>query len=171
MLYKPVKHRKYRDHPFPTPSGKIEFSSSYLESHCLPPLPEYVEPLYLRCNSRDYPLILITGARKSVYYHSRFHNIPRFRKLYPRAEVEIHPEDAGKLCIEDGDQVRITSEIGSITLAAKIVKGVDTRQGIIQISHGWEQESNVNRVTYDCINDPISGFPQLTSIPVRMERN
>ncbi|HEC62511.1 MAG TPA: hypothetical protein ENI27_09720 [bacterium] len=169
MQYKPVKHRKYRDHPFPTPSGRLEFSSSYLEGHSLPPLPEYVEPLYLRGNSRDYPLILITGARKSVYYHSRFHNIPRFRKLYPRAEVEIHPEDADQLGIEDGDQVRVVSEIGSITLAAKIVKEEDTRQGIIQISHGWEQESNVNRITYDCINDSISGFPQLTSVPVRME--
>ncbi len=171
MQYKPVKYRKYRDHPFPTPSGKLEFSSSYLDGRSLPPLPEYIEPLYLRGNSRDYPFIMITGARKNVYYHSRLRNIPRFRKRYPGAEVEIHPEDAGELGIEDGDQVRVVSEIGSITLPAKIVQGEDTRQGIIQISHGWEQESNVNRITYDLINDPISGFPQLTSVPVRIEKN
>jgi len=91
--------------------------------------------------------------------------------VYPRAEVEIHPQDARQLGIKNGDQVRVVSEIGSITLAANVVKGEDTRQGIIQISHGWEQESNVNRITFDEINDPISGFPQLTSVPVRIERN
>jgi hypothetical protein len=28
----------------------------------------------------------------------------------------------------------------------------------------------VNRLTFDGITDPISGFPLLTSVPVRLER-
>jgi len=170
MRYKPIKHQKFRDRLFPTPSGKFEFSSHYLEELGYPALPEYVEPLYLRDRSKDYPFILITGARKIVFLHSRFRNIQRFRRLHPRAEVEIHPEDAGRLGLQDNDQVRVMSKIGSITLPAKIVQEAEIRPGVIQITHGWEQESNVNRITFDMVNDPISGFPQVTSVPVRLEK-
>ncbi len=170
LQYKPIKFKKFRSKPFPTPSGKFEFSSSYLKEIGLSALPEYVEPLYLRKGSENYPFILITGARKIVYLHSRFRNIARFRRLHPRAEVEIHPEDAARLGIHENDQVRVLSEIGSITVPAKIVQETETRPGVIQITHGWEKEDNVNRLTFDSVNDPISGFPQLTSVPVRIEK-
>jgi anaerobic selenocysteine-containing dehydrogenase len=41
--------------------------------------------------------------------------------------------------------------------------------GFVEIPHGW-QDSNVNFVTYDNINDPISGFPLLKAVPVRIEK-
>ncbi|MBA7644347.1 Acetylene hydratase [subsurface metagenome] len=170
LEYKPIEYRKFRDRPFPTPSGKFEFYSRYLKDLELSALPEYSEPLYLRNHSEAYPLILITGARKMVFLHSRFRNIACFRRLHPRAEVEIHPEDAGRLGISDNNKVRIVSEIGSITVPARIVPKEETRPGVIQITHGWERESNVNRITFDLVNDPISGFPQLTSVPVRIEK-
>ena len=168
MLYKPVEYRKYRKRPFPTPSGKFEFRSRYLEGLGLSALPEYTPPFY-RLHSEDYPLVLITGARKAVYLHSRFRNIERFRKLHPRAEVEIHPQDAARLGIHDNDLVCIESEIGSISMPAVVVTDRETRPGLIQIAHGWEKEGNVNRLTLDSVTDPISGFPQLTSIPVRLK--
>lgn len=170
MEYKPVRYRKYTSVPFPTPSGKVELRSDYLETLGLSPLPTYQEPLYLREGNKDYPYILITGARKAVYYHSRFRNINRFRKLHPEPEAEFHPLDADRLGLKDGETVRISSKIGSITVLVKIMKSDEIREGIIQVTHGWEQESNVNRLTFDEINDPISGFPQLTSIPVNVEK-
>lgn len=167
--YKPIDYRKFRKRPFSTPSRMFEFCSEYLKNHGFPGLPEFIEPLYLRDRSQDFPLILISGARKMVLLHSRFHNIPRFRSLHPRAEIEIHPEDAGRIGLSNEKQVRVVSEVGWMTAWARIVKETDIVPGVIQITHGWEDECNVNRITFDHVNDPISGFPQLKSIPVRIE--
>jgi anaerobic selenocysteine-containing dehydrogenase len=170
VRYKPIKYRKFHKRPFSTPSGMFEFSSEYLKNYGFPGIPEYVEPFYLRKGSKDFPLILISGARKMVFLNSRYHNIPRFHRLQPLAEVEIHPEDADRLGLSNSEQVRIVSEIGSMTVTTRIIQDTEIIPGVIQIAQGWEKESNVNRITFDHVNDPISGFPQLKSVPVRVEK-
>jgi anaerobic selenocysteine-containing dehydrogenase len=168
-VYSPVRHEKYKEQPFPTPSGKFEFSSSYLKELGYQELPEYLPPRYFSHPNGDYPYILITGARKYLYYHSRYRNVSRFLTAIPVPEVEIHPEDAAKLGIRDKERVRITSEIGSLDIQAQIVHKTEILPGVLQITHGWD-EANVNLITYDLINDPISGFPLLKAIPVRVEK-
>jgi anaerobic selenocysteine-containing dehydrogenase len=168
--YKPVRFEKYRKQPLATPSGKFEFSSQYLEDLGYPSLPIYEEPHYVRNRSEDFPYLLISGARKRVYLHSRYRNITRFRRLHPQAEIELNPADAAALGVREGDQVRVSSEIGSIVLPAKILEEEEILLGLVQITHGWEGQGNVNRLTFDGITDPISGFPLLTSVPVRLER-
>jgi anaerobic selenocysteine-containing dehydrogenase len=153
----------------PTPSGKIEFASPYLKKFGLSEIPEYIPPYHMRHKNKDFPFILTTGARKSLFYHSRHQNIARFRTVHPTAEVEIHPEDASDLGIRDNEVVRIVSEIGSLEIPAKIVGRSELRKGVIEIYHGWE-EWRVNFVTHDNINDPICGFPLLKGVPVRIER-
>jgi anaerobic selenocysteine-containing dehydrogenase len=85
------------------------------------------------------------------------------------AEVEIHPEDAARAGIEDKERVRVISEIGSVEVQAKIVRSDEILPGVMQITHGWD-DGNVNLVTYDLMNDPISGFPLLKAVPVRVEK-
>jgi anaerobic selenocysteine-containing dehydrogenase len=169
LVYKPVRYKKYKARPLPTPSGKIEFASPYLKKFGLSEIPEYIPPYHMRHKSKDFPFILTTGARKSLFYHSRHQNIARFRTVHPTAEVEIHPDNATDLGIKDKEVVRIVSEIGSLEIPAKIVSRSELRKGVIEIYHGWE-EWRVNFVTHDNINDPISGFPLLKGIPVRIER-
>jgi anaerobic selenocysteine-containing dehydrogenase len=174
MEYKPVRFEKYRHRPLATPSGKFEFTSSYLEDLGFPALPVYEPPYYLRSRPESGGEgrlhVLITGARKRVYLHSRYRNIPKFRRLHPRAEIELHPSDAMALGIGEGDPLRITSGTGSIVLPARILEAEAILPGLVQITHGWKGDGNVNRLTFDKITDPISGFPLLTSIPVRLER-
>ena len=167
--YKTASYHKYRSRPFPTASGKIEFTSAYLKSLGLSELPEYLPPYHVREKSADYPFLLTTGARKTLFYHSRHQNIAHFRKIHRRAEVEIHPDDAAKLGINNGEPVRIVSPVGSLVIEAKIVHPSELRQGVIEIYHGWE-EWRVNFLTHDDINDPISGFPLLKAVPVRIEK-
>jgi anaerobic selenocysteine-containing dehydrogenase len=169
LVYKPVRYQKYKTRPLPTPSGKIEFTSPYLKKFGLSELPEYIPPYHIRHKSKDFPFILTTGARKSLFYHSRHQNIARFRNVHPTAEVEIHPDDAADLGIKDKEVVRIVSEIGSLEIPAKIVSRSELRKGVIEIYHGWEAW-RVNFITHDNINDPISGFPLLKGVPVRIER-
>ena len=174
MEYKAVRFEKYRHQPLATPSGRFEFTSRYLEDLGYPALPIYEQPYYRRNPgegaSGDRRYLLISGARKRVFLHSRYRNIPRFRRLHPRAEIELHPEDAAALGVGEGELLRVSSEIGSIILPAKILREEEILPGLVQITHGWEGEGNVNRLTFDSIADPISGFPLLTSIPVQLVR-
>ncbi len=167
--YAPVRYQKWKDEGFRTPSGKIEFESRYLKELGYESIPEYKPPSYKRCPSTRYPYVLITGARKLLYYHSRFRNIKRFRTAIPFAEVEMHPCDAADCGVKNGDTVRVTSRIGSMEIPVAIMAPNEILPGNLQITHGWK-EANVNLVTYDDRFDPISGFPLMKAVEVRVEK-
>jgi anaerobic selenocysteine-containing dehydrogenase len=169
IVYKPVRYKKYKFRPFPTHSGKIEFTSQYLKELNLPEVSEYVPPRYLRHPNREFPFVLNTGARNPIYYHSRYHNITRFRKAFPTVEMEMNPADAQRMGINNSERVRVISEIGTVEVRVKIVNEAQILPGFVEIPHGW-QDGNVNLVTPDDINDPISGFPLLKAVPVRIEK-
>jgi formate dehydrogenase (coenzyme F420) alpha subunit len=155
---------------FATPSGKVEFVSSYLGGLGLDELPVYKSPAYVAAPDPDYPFVLITGARKLLYMHSRFRNIARFRTAIPGPEVEVHPDDAAALGLTDGDVVKITSRIGSVKVPVKVMAPNEIRPGSLQVTHGWA-EANINLVTHDDRCDPVSGFPLMKSIEVRVEKS
>jgi anaerobic selenocysteine-containing dehydrogenase len=117
----------------------------------------------------DYPYVLITGARKLIYYHSRFRNIKRFRTAIPGPEAELHPMDADALGVADGDQIRITSRIGSLKVPIKIMSKSEILPGTLQLTHGWK-EANANLLTHDDRFDPISGFPLMKAVEVKLEK-
>jgi anaerobic selenocysteine-containing dehydrogenase len=169
IQYKPLCFRKYQFQPLPTPSGKVEFASSYLKSLGLPEIPEYMSPYHLRHKNENFPLLLTTGARMTLFYHSRHQNIERFRKVHPHAVVEIHPDDAAVLGIVDQEPVRIISKTGALVIQARIVHKAELRPGVVEVYHGWE-DWRINFVTFDHITDPISGFPLLKAVPVRIEK-
>jgi anaerobic selenocysteine-containing dehydrogenase len=167
--YTPIRHEKWKSEAFNTPSGKVEFSSQYLKDLGYPALPEYTPPAYLDHPDADYPYVLITGARKLLYYHSRFRNIKRFRTAIPGPEVELNPQDAAALGVADGDPIRITSRIGSVEAPVKIMSKAEILPGTLQLTHGWK-EANVNLLTHDDRFDPISGFPLMKAVEVRVEK-
>ena len=123
---------------FETPSGKIELNSSILKSYNLPSLPEYHD--YLK-DYRDefgidnYPFILSSGARKSAYFCSEQRNIAFLRKIHPNPLVTIHPHDAERKGISNGDQVRIYSPFGECFMQAEISEKFSP--GIVHCDYGW----------------------------------
>jgi len=54
-------------------------------------------------------------------------------------------------------------------VGATIVHKNELLRGVIEMYHGWE-EWRINFTTFDCVNDPISGFPLLKGVPVRLEK-
>ncbi len=163
--YKPFRLEKWKDSPLNTESGKVEFTSAYLKRFGLNELPEYVPPKYRDQPDKNYPLVMTTGARKIFFVHSRYHNLSKFDKLCPEAELEMHPEDAASLHLVDGQRVLITSQYGSVKMKLRIVNAEAIIQGCVHSLHGFPQD-NINNVTPDLENDPISGFPALKSFPV-----
>jgi anaerobic selenocysteine-containing dehydrogenase len=168
VTYGPARPRSWEERGFDTSSGKVEFASEYLKSLGYDELPVYRSPAYRDASDGEYPFVLITGARKLLYLHSRFRNIPRFLTAIPGPEVEMHPSDAVGLGVTDGDVVTVTSRIGSVDIPVKVMAANEIPSGTLQITHGWK-EANVNLITHDDRFDPISGFPLMKSVEVRVE--
>lgn len=157
---------------FDTPTGKVEFFSEYLESKHIPGiegLPKYHAPYQIAEPDPEYPYLLSTGARKQKFFHGRYRNIPQLYKAEPHGHLEMHPDDAKKLGVANGDTVRVTSRIGSFETFVQIMHPKEIFKGSMQHTHGFADE-NVNNITYDDIHDPISGFPALKSVQVRVEK-
>jgi anaerobic selenocysteine-containing dehydrogenase len=174
----PPKYLKYENSGFATPSGKVELYSSTLERLGYDPLPGYAElpesPLSAPELAQDYPLILTTGTKSPVFFHSEGRQIPYLREIEADPLVEIHPETASRFGIEDGDWIWIETLRGRIKQKARLTGGIDPR--VIHVPHGWwfpEQsspdhglwQSNANVLTRNGPPyDPAMGTCQLRAL-------
>jgi anaerobic selenocysteine-containing dehydrogenase len=124
---------------FQTPSGRIELYSSLREEWGLEPLPHYEEPPFTPVSQpelfKKYPLILSTGRRSPVYFHTEHRNIPWLRQIDPDPLVEVHPETADSLGISDGQWVWVENWMGRCKLKAKLTPVVP--RWMVMASHGW----------------------------------
>jgi len=161
----PKEERKYEQVGFGTPTGKVELYSTILDKLGYDPLPKYYEPpespISVPQVAKDYPLILTTGIRHQPFYHSEHRQIDSLRKQHPDPLVQINPETASKLGIEDGDWMWIETPRGRIRQRCQYYEGIDPR--VVAAQHGWwfpelpgEEpwlhggwESNINVVTDD----------------------
>jgi thiosulfate reductase/polysulfide reductase chain A len=138
----PRDYRKYERAGFNTPTGKVELYSTIFEKYGYDPLPSFVEPAESPVSTpelmKDYPLILITGARDMEYYLSAGRQVPSLRQRLPDPELEMHPETASKAGIEGGDWVWVETPkiIGErIKLRVKLTDGIDPR--VVHAPLGW----------------------------------
>lgn len=166
-----IKYRIYEQKGFQTPTGKVELYSDTLAKLGHQPLPTFIEqpesPISQPALAKEYPLILTTGARILPFLHSQLRNIPRMRRRYPEALVEVHPDTASKYGVSDGDIVTISTKRGSIDIKAKVT--TDILPGVLHIAHGWG-DANVNILTDDTPADTIVGYPPLKGLLCRMRK-
>ncbi len=169
FAYRPIRYEKWRNEALATPSGKVEFASRYLKDLGYSELAEYKAPAYRSSPDPERPFVLVTGARKLLFYHSRYRNIERFARAGGSPEMEMHPDDAARLGIGPGDRVRVSSRVGAIELQVTVTAPNEITPGTVQITHG-SSLANVNLLTPDDVLDPISGFPLLKALQVKVER-
>jgi anaerobic selenocysteine-containing dehydrogenase len=124
---------------FQTLSGRIELYSSLREEWGLEPLPHYEEPPFTPVSQpelfKEYPLILSTGRRSPVYFHSEHRQIPWLRQIDPDPVIEIHPRTAKSYGIEDGQWVWVENWMGRCKLKAKVTPVVPP--WMVMAAHGW----------------------------------
>ncbi len=114
-----------------------------------------------------YPLVLLTGRGTSAQWHTetRTGKSAILRKLAPDClMVEMHPEDAAELQIEDHALVRIASRRAEITATARVT-GTVRRGEVFLPMH----DASVNRLTFAAF-DPVSRQPSYKHCAVRVER-
>ena len=166
-----LEYGEYERKGFNTPSGKIELYSQALKDLGFNPLPEHLEnpesPISTPELAREYPLILTTGARELEYWHSQHRNLPELRRRVPEALAEIHPNTAKEYEIRDGDMMMIETKRGGIEIKARVTE--DIIPGVVNAPHGWSQ-ANVNILTDNIPDDPISGYPALKGLLCRVRR-
>lgn len=85
-----------------------------------------------RDNGFDLQLI---GRRHLRSNNSWLHNVPSMVKGRDRCTALMHPDDAEARGLAAGDQVTVTSPIGTIAVPVEI--SADIRPGTVAIPHGW----------------------------------
>jgi ferredoxin-nitrate reductase len=110
----------------------------------------------------DYPFILTTGRIRDQWHTmSKTGKVNKLNQHLPQSFMEIHPDDAAALGINDGDITVITSRRGKVQVKAKI--STQIKQGVVFVPMHWgkilgNDLNRVNNLTSDQV-DPISKEP------------
>ncbi|MGN8717772.1 molybdopterin-dependent oxidoreductase [Ellagibacter isourolithinifaciens] len=124
---------------FNTSTGRINLYSPMFASVGEDPLPYYREAPISKVSTpdiaKDYPLIMMTGAREFGYFHSEGRQIAPLRDLCPDPLCEVNPLDAKKYGVKDGEWIKIENQFGFCMFKAKLTEIV--KPGMIMAQHGW----------------------------------
>ncbi len=128
----------WADGAFRTPSGKYEFYSQAAATTGNHLLPVYRQEA---STPEERPVRLINPHWK-YGLHSQFQNIDWMMNICGEPYVEIHPDLAASYGIEDGDGVRITSDIGYLVIKARLRSTVPT--DAVVVYEAWFKDSPFN---------------------------
>jgi formate dehydrogenase alpha subunit len=112
----------------------------------------------------DYPLILTTGRVLEHWHGGSLTLHSKLDDLYPEALMELHPADAERLGLKDGQAARVTSRRGSIVLRVTITP--KTNPGLVFIPFHFV-EAAANLLTIDAL-DPLAKIPEYKVCAVRI---
>jgi len=125
------------NHPFPTPSGKIEIFSQRiadLNNPLNPPIPKYVStqedinhPL-----KEKYPLQLLSPHPRNRV-HSSLYKVGWLREVEPH-RMWINPVDAEPRGIHENDEIFVFNDRGKIAIQAKVTERIIP--GVVMIFQG-----------------------------------
>ena len=117
----------------------------------------------------EYPFWLSTG-RVLEHWHtgSMTRRVKELHRVMPESYVEIHKDDAKKLKIKDGDDVKLTSRRGSLTLLARIDERAKPIKGLVFVPF-FDEEKLINLLTLDA-HCPISKQPDYKKCAVKVEK-
>ncbi|MER6277552.1 molybdopterin oxidoreductase family protein [Streptomyces sp900105245] len=157
--------------PLRTRSGRVE----------LLPGPVADDLPRLRAALRERPAgLVLVGRRHLRSNNSWMHNVPALTGGTNRCTLHIHPDDADRLGVRDGADVRIKGAGGEVVAPAEVTDGV--RPGVVSLPHGWGHDRpgtrlghastapgvNVNQLLDGSLLDPLSGNAVLNGIPVSL---
>ena len=114
----------------------------------------------------EYPFRLTTGRRLDDYntgvQSSGFSSPMRRGEL-----LDLSPEDADKLGVQDGETVRVCSRRGSVLAPASIDSSM--RPGLVFMTFHFPDQVDTQLLTIDA-TDPVAGTAEYKAAAVRIER-
>jgi formate dehydrogenase alpha subunit len=149
-----------RDHPGTRFLHRGRFSRGLGKFHAI----EFREPFEMPDD--EYPLLLTTGR---MLYHFHTGTLSRrsvgLDELVPEGKMEINPEDAEKLSIEDGDMAEVRSRRGKVTARAWVTDRAPA--GTIFMTFHF-RESAANLLTVSAL-DPVAKIPEYKVCAVKVQ--
>ncbi|MCF0077019.1 bifunctional nitrate reductase/sulfite reductase flavoprotein subunit alpha [Streptomyces lomondensis] len=144
---------------FPTASGRAAFFAR-------PHLPAAELP------DDDYPFVLNTGRVQHQWHTlTKTGRVAKLNKLNSGPFVEVHPEDAARLGVAEGDLVEVASRRGRAVLPAVVTDRV--RPGCCFAPFHWNdlfgEYLSINAVTSDAV-DPLSFQPEFKVCAVSLAK-
>ncbi len=114
----------------------------------------------------EYPLILTT-ARLEEHYNTgtMSRRSPTLSRQHPENFVDVHPNDADRYGIEDGDEIRLKSRRGEITVKAQVTE--DIKEGVVWTTPHFAAAS-ANRLTND-VMDERAKIPEYKAAAAEIE--
>jgi len=147
--------RLYTNHHFPTPDGRARFAAYHSRGLAEPP-------------DEQFPLVL-TNGRLYGHWHTmtRTGRIEKTRSLHPEPFLEVHPRDAKRQGIEEGQWVEVRSRRGFARVKAKVTEAIAPGTVFMPMHWGslWAEQAEVNALTHPAVC-PESLEPELKACAV-----
>ncbi|MDQ3741580.1 MAG: molybdopterin oxidoreductase family protein, partial [Actinomycetota bacterium] len=144
-----------------TPSGRVELAP--------PEIVADVERLHAALGEGGNgarPGLVLIGLRHLRSNNSWMNALGPLASGPNRCTALVNAEDARRLGVTDGEQVRVASRTGAIEITAEVTD--DLMPGVVSIPHGWEQ-ANSNVLADEHLVEPLTGTAILNGIPVTVE--
>jgi anaerobic selenocysteine-containing dehydrogenase len=155
-----------------TASGQIELAPEALVAD-VPRLRAALER-----PASDGPVLV--GRRHLRSNNSWMHNLPVLVKGKPRCTLHVHPTDAERYGLTDGEPARLRSRTGTVDAEVEVTDEV--MPGVVSLPHGWGHDvpeaqmsvaaahagANSNLLADELLIDAVSGNAVLNGIPVEI---
>ncbi|MEW6267689.1 MAG: molybdopterin dinucleotide binding domain-containing protein [Thermodesulfobacteriota bacterium] len=127
-----------------------------------------------------YPFRLV-GRRDNRSNNSWLHNVPHLMRGERCRRLRIHPQDATRLGLADGERARVKSRIGAVEVEVRVSD--EMMPGVVSLPHGRGEGFTTNRrlvrestgpncnalIDHRAI-EPLAGMALLNGFPVAVER-
>jgi len=162
-----------------TPSGMIELAPEPIVADLARLEAALMERSDPSANGRE---LVLVGRRQVRSNNSWMHNINVLVKGKPQCTLHVHPGDAARIGLADGDGARVRSSTGSIVAPVEVTDGI--MPGVVSIPHGWGHDVdgvqlsvastigagvNSNLLADTGLYDALSGNAVLNGIPITLE--
>jgi anaerobic selenocysteine-containing dehydrogenase len=129
--------------------------------------------------TRDDELVLI-GRRQLRSNNSWMHNLPMLVSGPAQCTLHVHPDDATRTELIDGEPAELRSRTGTARVVVEVTDAV--MPGVVSLPHGWGHDvqgaklhvaaahsgTNSNLLADERLIDPVSGNAVLNGIPVEV---
>jgi anaerobic selenocysteine-containing dehydrogenase len=108
------------------------------------------------------------------------HNLDVLVKGKPRCTLHVHPQDAERLELVDGEPAELRSRTGAVVAQVEVTDAI--MPGVVSLPHGWGHDvpgtvqqvasahagANSNILADELLLDAVSGNAVLNGIPVEL---
>ncbi len=157
-----------------TESGLIELAPESIV--------EDVARLTASIESTEQPDLMLVSRRELRSNNSWLHNIDVLVRGQNRCTLRVHPADADRLALVEGEMASVTSSAGSVAVVVEV--NDEMRPGVVSLPYGWGHDAsgtrlgvaskrpgvNTNILTDRSVVDAVSGNAVFNGIPVVVQR-